>query len=95
MKVKTTKSVLLLITLLFSATIVAQSFEFDGYTYELQSDQTLTVKGYVNNSITEIKIPDTVEFEGRSYPVTTIGETAFGGFGNLKDAVLTINKTLI
>lgn len=59
---------------------LASDFEVDGiaYTITSQTDLTVNVDGPVNRKITEVNIPETVEYGNKTYLVTSIGKAAFG-----------------
>ena len=68
----------------FLSASAAVEFEVDGLRYGTISDQSVEVRGRANESIRYIDIPETVECDGKTYSVTTIGYEAFYGCGNLK-----------
>lgn len=58
------------------AVLQASGFTVNGINYTI-SDGVATVTGAADNSITSIVIPATVEYNGSTYEVTTIGKNAF------------------
>ncbi|MBO4797072.1 MAG: SUMF1/EgtB/PvdO family nonheme iron enzyme, partial [Verrucomicrobia bacterium] len=61
----------------------------EGLEYEYNPDGTATVIGIGEAyGTTVLVIPETVEWEGTDYTVTSIGEFAFGGNENLKAVVI-------
>ena len=79
------------VLLLSAATASAHSFEVDGIYYEKNSDGTsvsVTYKGssyssYSNEYSGEVTIPSEVAYEGTTYSVTSIGDSAFRGCSGL------------
>jgi len=73
-----------------AATKDGQKFELGGFSYEI-IDKNLHVKmtGVAKDSaVTEVVVPDEVNFEEYSFPVTQIKDSAFKGNVNIKKVVL-------
>lgn len=75
---------LLLLALLLPATATAHDFEVDGIYYNIINDNeaAVTFKGtswnqYSDEYTGDVVIPETVAYNGTTYPVTNIGERAF------------------
>lgn len=54
----------------------AQSFEYDGLTYNVTGGNEVEVTGYTTEPV-NLVIPATVSYEGTDYEVTAVGERAF------------------
>ena len=69
---------------------------FDGvlkYSYSTGSKEAVVIPDESYKSLTEVAIPATVSFGGKSYHVTAIGECAFDQCGNLR--TLTLSEGLV
>lgn len=77
-----------------SATMSAQTFESDGFSYQVLSAQERTVQLKASNASnpTEVVLPDTVVYGGVKYTLTMIGEKAFDNNNKLEK--LTLPATL-
>ena len=102
MKHKIKQTLMTIVGLFLSTTTFAHNFEVDGIYYNLMySSETcaaVTYKGDDVNSYSDeytgdITIPLTVEYNGRTYPVTKISENAFSGCASLTS--ITIPKSVI
>lgn len=62
-----------------SVKILGVSFRVDGIEYSTLSDNTVEVNGFQDKGIVNVIIPETVEYEGREYTVTAVGDCAFIG----------------
>ena len=79
------------VLLLGAATASAHDFEVDGIYYNINSDGTsvsVTFKGssydsYSNEYSGAVTIPATVTYSGKTYSVTSIGDSAFDGCSGL------------
>lgn len=60
-----------------SVKILGVSFRIDGIEYSTLSDNTVEVDGFQDKGIVNVIIPETVEYEGREYTVTAVGDYAF------------------
>ena len=68
----------ILVALLATTNLWAQRFQYDGLYYNITSSSAYTVEvGGAESSITTVIIPETVTYEGTTYSVTSIGESAF------------------
>ncbi len=89
---------LLLLALLLPTTAIAHDFEVDGIYYYINGNEaTVTYKGsdyneYSNEYSGPVTIPLTVTNNGTSYPVTSIGNSAFDGCSDLTS--ITIPNTI-
>ena len=74
---------LAMVALLYGVAVSAHDFEVDGIFYNINgNDVTVTYKGnsnfmYDNEYSGEVVIPESVTYDGKTYSVTTIGESAF------------------
>lgn len=67
------------IAVMTATTAMADEFVVDGLKYSTSSyGEEVTVTGYTT-PVANLEIPETVEYEGTSYTVTTVGESAFEG----------------
>ena len=59
-----------------------QSFEYDGLKYSVLSaaDKTVTCNGLSDKYIMDVKVPETVSYEGVTYTVTSVGDYGFSGY---------------
>ena len=75
---------LAVVALSLSATFNAagQSFEYDGLNYSVlsEADKTVECKGASDKYIMDVKVPETVSYEGVTYTVTSVGSQAFFGY---------------
>lgn len=62
--------------------------------YEFNEDGTATLY-HVDNSVTSVTIPSKVTYDGKEYTVTTIGNSAFFGFSDLKTVTIPNTVTTI
>ena len=81
---------------------LAHDFEVDGIFYNKTSDNTVAVtyKGsysstYVGEYVGDVVIPSSVNYEGITYSVTSIGESAFSGCLSLTSIQITNSVTSI
>ena len=79
---KTFYKVLFVLAILIANSISASAIEFtvDGVRYSVNDDNTtVTVAGYPSDSepTGNLTIPESVTYGGISYPVTSIGNSAF------------------
>ena len=84
--------VLAVMGLLCCMSVSAEDFEVDGIYYNItsQADKTVVVtyrgsnsSSYSNEYSGEVKIPESVTYNGNTYSVTSIGESAFRGCSSL------------
>ena len=71
-----------LFTVFGTMSLRAQSFEYDGLTYNVTGGNEVEVSGYAVEPV-NLVIPATVSYEGTDYEVTGVGEWAFYGSSNL------------
>ena len=71
-----------LFTVFGTMSLRAQSFEYDGLTYNVTGENEVEVTGYTTEPV-NLVIPATVSYGGTDYEVTGIGERAFYGSSNL------------
>ena len=78
------KNFILLAALSFATTATAYDFMVDSLAYNINSDSTtvtvtyISIKQYENYpGLTSVDIPEEVIFNGKTYSVTAIGQTAF------------------
>ena len=72
--------VLAVMGLLCCMSVSAEDFEVDGIYYNITTDNTVAVTyqgGWSGSYFGEVKIPESVTYNGNSYSVTSIGEEAF------------------
>ncbi len=70
------------------STFDGNEFILDGYTYEINKDgKKLTVLRYSGNE-SVVEIPETVDFCGKKYTVTAIGNEAFANYNSLTEVTL-------
>ena len=90
----TKKLMTILLALLLSATATAHNFEVDGIYYKINGNEVaVTFRGsyidtYENEYSGSVVIPDTVTYNGISYPVTAIGAFAFYDCTRLTSVVI-------
>lgn len=60
----------------------------DGLSYELGENGEALLYSYVNDSFENLTVPEEIEFEGKTYTVTAIGEEAFLYYYDLKEVIL-------
>lgn len=75
--------IILLITI--TGNVNAFSFEVDGISYSIISEESneVEVSSYSDNYIGNVVIPDSILYEGHTYYVTAIGNSAFHGCSQL------------
>lgn len=83
----------LLLLLAFAMQLQAQSFVIGDLTYNINKDQNTvevarSTTKISDNYITSITIPETVDKDGKSYPVTSIGESAFSNCYMLSTVII-------
>ena len=76
-----------------SDTIIVAEFEEIGFTvgllyYYFTSDTTVEVVRLNDKGITSVIIPETVEFDSKTYSVTSIGNSVFEGCSNLTSVTI-------
>ncbi len=97
---KTFHKVLFVLAILIANCISASAIEFtvDGVRYSVNSDNTtVTVAGYPSGSkpTGNLTIPESVTYGGISYPVTSIGDEAFGSCRGLTSVTIPNSVTSI
>lgn len=91
--IKTQRLSLLAVLLLCSVVVFAQNFTVDGVNYRITSAEKLTVEVSENKGFDHaLTIPESVEYQGVLYSVTSIGNDAFDGCNRLSG--LNISKTV-
>ena len=96
-------SALLLLALLLPVTATAQFFEVDGIYYSINDDQVSVSVTYLKNSdgssaysySGDITIPETVNYLGTTYTVSSIGRWAFKGCTGLTSVIIPNSVTSI
>lgn len=89
-----TRTSLLIISLLFPVTAIAHNFEVDGIYYLLNGNNvSVTYKGWFYNQYTneysgDVIIPETVTFNGITYTVTEIDNSAFEECSDLTSVII-------
>ena len=85
-------SLLLLLLMLGSLpSLVAHAYEIDNIDYQTTTIGNVTgvyVWGITNTNISTIKIPESIEINGKIYPVISIGTRAFENISSLKEVEL-------
>ena len=71
-----------LFTVFGTMSLRAQSFEYDGLTYNVTGENEVEVTGYTTEPV-NLVIPATVSYGGTDYGVTAVGWRAFYGSSNL------------
>lgn len=90
------KALLLTIALFGIGTSLAEAetITIDDLNYEI-ADEAATVTDPVDKQLTELNIPETIEYDGTTYPVTSIGDNAFSGCSYLADVTIASSVTSI
>ncbi|MBR5957363.1 MAG: leucine-rich repeat protein [Salinivirgaceae bacterium] len=83
-----------------SDTIIVAEFEEKGFTvgllyYDFTSDTTVEVIKSTDKEMTTAIIPETVEFDGKTYAVTSIGYSAFEDCGKLTSITISNSVKII
>lgn len=88
------RHLLLVLSLVLAQTVWAAQFTYQGIQYITLDDQTCSVGNNQNCTIADIVIPETVEYNGKSYTVTQVGPNAFYNNQYLKTITLpsTVNN---
>ena len=95
------KSTLLLLALLLPASAAAVDFMVDGIYYNINGNEATVTYGFNEYDYPpqyytgDVVIPETVTFDGITYPVTAIGEWAFGRSENMTSVVIPSSVTSI
>ncbi|MGN0237394.1 MAG: leucine-rich repeat domain-containing protein, partial [Lepagella sp.] len=97
---KTFYKVLFVLTILIANSISASAIQFtvDGVRYSVNNDNTtVTVAGYPsgNKPTGDLTIPESVTYSAISYPVTSIGESAFENCTGLTSVTIPNSVTSI
>ncbi len=80
----------------FSSAAMAQNFEVDGVKYHLNGDKCEVSRQNISTFERDVVIiPEYVEYEGKPYPVTSIGEWAFTRCSSLTGIVIPKSVTNI
>ncbi len=82
---------LVALLLLVQLTVHAQDVVIDSIRYTVNYNETVTLYGTVSKTRESIVVPDSVEYYGDLYPVTTIGSFGFYNCKRLKQVVLPAN----
>ncbi|MDD4821101.1 MAG: leucine-rich repeat protein [Bacteroidales bacterium] len=92
---KTLKCMILFACLLSALTAQAFEFTVDDFTYYTTGadNSTVCLSGYIVEPEGDLVIPSNVIYEGKSYPITSIGLRAFGGCTELTS--VTISEGII
>ena len=87
-----------IVALLCSIAASAHDFEVDGIYYNVTDEANLTVevaKNYYSDYSGDIVIPETVNYDGKSYSVTSIGNSAFWNCSSLTSVTIPNSVTSI
>ena len=87
-------SFFLLLVLLLPDTAFAYDFEVDGIYYNINGNEATATGEYCNYS-GDVTIPRSVTFNGTTYPVTAIGDSAFYCCGDLSSVTIPNSVTSI
>ena len=89
-------SIILLLLLLTGTTIPVCAFTVNGINYNIISEENLTAEVGKNSRFEgEAVIPETVEYKGKQYSVTSIGRDAFSGCSGLTSVTIPNSVTSI
>ena len=77
------RTLAVLIAALCCSVASAYDFEVDGIYYNKLSSTTVEVADCPDKITGDVTIPETVTYEGSTYSVTSIGESAFDGCSSL------------
>lgn len=89
------KSFYLLISMMLSLGAQAQSFSSGDYKFTVTGENTVEVTGFANGTLSTVVIPETVEYDGNTYTVTTIGKRAFTASYSEGPTSVTIPSTVV
>ena len=76
-------SLLLLLAILIPAIAAADDFEFDGIYYAINGTEAYVSNNSLRDISGDITIPDSISYNGITYPVTAISDWAFHGCDQL------------
>ena len=89
-------SIILMLLLLAGTTISVCAFTVNGINYNIISEENLTAEVGKNSRFEgEAVIPETVEYKGKQYSVTSIGRDAFSGCSGLTSVTIPNSVTSI
>ncbi len=95
---KLRKTLLLIAVLLAHVNAFAYDFEVEGLCYTILNEdkREVEVSKWADRRVSgELSIPSHISYNGKSYTVTAIGESALGGYGGITSVVIPNSVTTI
>ena len=89
------KSILLCFCLLLGFNAFAYDAEIDGIYYNFSGDEATVTMNRIVRYSGSIIIPESVNYEGKTYSVTSIGYSAFDGCSGLTSITIPNSVTII
>ena len=88
------KGLFTILAMAISLAVYADNFTVDGIEYSVTSDNTISVfRG--KSALVDVVIPAEIEYDGKTYSVTSIGEHAFEGCSKLSSISIPNSVTSI